>query len=853
MIGSPIDEETAKQLAERFWKAHHIMGVRNGKVYLNKTDEPQFVNLAQQHGYSEFYIFNNTEGKGYVILAADDRITPVLGYSYENNFDAETLPPNLKAWLDGYAEQIRATVRMGIPATDEIHTEWDCLRQGKTLPIKSETAVSPLISTKWNQSPYVNELCPYDYSVNKRTLTGCVATAMAQIMRYWSYPEHGYGSHSYVPTSHPEYGSLYADFSSVNYQWSSMPNTVSSNNNAVATLMYHCGISVDMDYGTPGNPDNGSAAYIIDNNGRPCAESALKTYFDYKSTLHHVIKSNYSDSQWTNAIKNELDNARPILYGGFNTKGGHAFICDGYNNNGYFHFNWGWGGQYNDYFYINTLNPGTYEYSSGQQALIGIEPSHGNGGGGGGGGGSEPENFNLVYYSNLTMDNNEYWFYDDLSVNAKVINVGSVGFNGYIGAGIFRKNENGEYRFLNVMGYWRFLTNTLQPNQYVQGTLECAGGPPYVPGSYGIAMIYSLDGNLWNLIDNQDYHNVFFDIVYAANIETFSDFTITTGNYLYYGETATINVDIINTGNSTFSGKFRVNLANENGSWAQNIAIVNCPSGFDHGYHFTNGCNFTGPITMEPGSYYLELGFQNEGDDGWYYAGASYHQNPVRVEVVAAPVTSDRYETNNSVGSAYKLPVSFSNNSTTVSTTGSNFHDSNDIDYYKIQLNPGKNYIITPRLYDSYNSGNGMYYTVDAQFAYSTDGTNWSMYYDDEMTTNISVAGGSTLYFCVTPYFEGKTGTYLLDINITAGTGVDESDGTRFCVYPNPVSGILNVNCKDYKEIKLINPLGVTVSTCSAEGKETLQFDLSDLPCGTCILQAIGDHHFVTRQVVKTE
>ena len=160
LLSNPIDEATAKQLAENFWKENHIMGVRNGIVFMDKTSEAQFVNVAPQHGYSDFFIFNNTAGPGYVIIAADDCVVPILGYSYENNFDTETLPPNLKEWLNDYAEQIETAVTMRASATAEIRAEWDCLRQGKPLPIKSEKAVTPLISTTWDQSPYYNALCP---------------------------------------------------------------------------------------------------------------------------------------------------------------------------------------------------------------------------------------------------------------------------------------------------------------------------------------------------------------------------------------------------------------------------------------------------------------------------------------------------------------------------------------------------------------------------------------------------------------------------------------------------------------------------------------------------------------------
>ena len=850
LIGGPIDETTAKQLAQNFWKENNTMAVRDGKVFKNQMNEARFVNVAARHGYSEFFIFNNTAGKGYVIMAADDCVTPILGYSYENNFVEGELPPNFKAWLDGYAEQIHAATAMKLNATEEIRTDWECLRQSKTLPIKSEKAVGPLVQAKWNQAPYYNAQCPYDYNANERTVTGCVATAMAQIMKYWSYPEHGLGNHSYVPSSHPEYGTLYVDFSAVTYQWSSMPNSVTSANSAVATLMYHCGVSVDMMYGIPAAPDYGSAAYIIDyGGGRACAETALKTYFDYKSSLHGVKKNDYSDSQWIALLKNELDNGRPMLYGGFSSSGGHAFVCDGYNNNNYFHFNWGWGGNYNDYFYINSLNPSSYNYSQNQQALIGIEPNQNGGGGGGGGSTSD---YKLEYYSSPEMSQTEYWFYDNLSVYAEVANRGGASFSGYIGAGVFRKNENGEYVFLKMMGYWDRTSSPLQPDYYVHGDLECEAGPPYLPGSYCLAMLYSLDGELWNFIDRNNFQDPLFDIIYEQNIETFSDFQILTGDYLYYGIDATVNVSIWNSGSETFYGRFRVNLSNLDGSWAQNIGIYDCSNGLGSDQYYVNGINFTGEITVQPGSYYMELAYQESGESTWYYAGAYAYQNPVRVEVVAASVNSDPYESNNTVSSAYRLPCNITtSNPVTISTTRANLHNGTDIDYYKIQLDAGMNYIITPRLHDSYNTGNSTYYTVDAMYAYSTDGVNWSNFYDD-VTESFFVFGGSTVYFWVMPYFEGKTGTYLLDIKVEPTTGIEESEDSPFSVYPNPVKDMLNVNCKDIEQVSLFNAVGQKIESFRTEGNDKVQIDLSGLSSGVYILQAVSQGHSLTRRIVKT-
>ena len=762
MLGNPVDENTAKQLAQNFRKENNIMGVKGDKVFKKRMDDARFVNVAPLCGYTEFYIFNNEDSKGFVIISADDCVTPILGYSYDNNFVTENLPPNLKCWLDGYAEQIRTAVEMRATATDEIMADWERLRQEKNLPIRSETAVNPLITTHWDQSPYYNALCPV-HPTYGQTVTGCVATAMAQIMKYWSYPEHGYGSNQYTPTQYPELGLQYADFSGTTFQWSQMPTTLYNNNDAVATLMYYCGVSVNMNYGVGYPYDDGSSAYIISYDGylENCAENALKTFFDYKNTLQGLQRINYADSQWITLLKNELNNSRPILYGGFGT-GGHAFVCDGYNNSNYFHFNWGWGGESDGHFAINNLNPNPFgqqqNYSNNQVAIIGIEPNN------------TTYNFDLVYYSTPEMSDDEYWFFDDLSVYAEVWNVGSGAFNGYIGAGIYYEEDpgSGTYYFLDIMDYWDRTSTPLPGTYYVYGDLDCAGGPPYIPGSYAVAMLYSMDCNTWNLIDKGSYDYAYFDIVSSYAINTHSDFSIITNNGVLYQNTdATINVDLINAGSETFYGKFRVNLSNSDGSWVQNIGILECNNGLPANYHYTNGLDFTGTITAPSGTYLLELAYQYEGSSNWYYAGASDYQNPVWVYVAPEPIYADPYEPNNSQNLAYSFTPSFSGNTATINTTGSNLHNSSDVDYYKINLNAGYDYTITPRLHDAFNSGNGNTYSVDGMFAYSTDGVNWSQFYDDVMTGNFSIIDGGMVYFDVISYFEGDIGTYLLSVGIT--------------------------------------------------------------------------------------
>ena len=310
-----------------------------------------------------YYVFS-LQPRGFVIVAADERAEPILGYSYDNPFSVDGMPDNVRYWLNHYVQQIKAAVDNGDQPSAEIAERWTLLKSGQTMPTRSVTAVSPLIQTTWDQNQYYNQFCPADANgPGGHVYAGCVATAMAQIIRYWQWPNQGFNSHSYV---HNNYGTLSVDYNTATYNYSNMPNSLSSSSSStqiaeVAKLIYHCGVAVDMDY-TVG----GSSAYFYP------VVSALSDYFAFKDNGTYVFKSNYSDTEWSNMLKQELDNARPIFYSGQGT-GGHAFVCDGYDNNGNFHFNWGWSGSYNDgYYALDALTPGAHNYSNDQEAIIGI-------------------------------------------------------------------------------------------------------------------------------------------------------------------------------------------------------------------------------------------------------------------------------------------------------------------------------------------------------------------------------------------------------------------------------------------------------------------------------------------------
>ena len=299
---------------------------------------------------NDLYVFNRDEG-GFVIVSADARtVKPVLGYSDNGQFDADNIPPALQYILSAYQEQIdyaRANVAPERGALQSV------------IP-KGTPLVGPLIKTMWSQVDPYNRLCP---GVDGgESYTGCVATAMAQIMNYWRWPERGTGSHTNIFAD-----SLFVDFSQSVYDWDNMaitykPDTPQVKIDAVSRLMYDCGISVNMMYSFH---YGGSYDFFI--------APALVDYFNYSGDARWISRKDY-EKQWDSMMMAELDALRPILTSG----GNHAFICDGYDSQRYFHYNIGWGGDCDGYYLSNAINleNRNLSLSDGQDAVIGIHPDY---------------------------------------------------------------------------------------------------------------------------------------------------------------------------------------------------------------------------------------------------------------------------------------------------------------------------------------------------------------------------------------------------------------------------------------------------------------------------------------------
>ncbi|MBQ0016871.1 MAG: C10 family peptidase, partial [Bacteroidales bacterium] len=367
----PIDSKMALQVAQSFM---------NQKV--PNADKLIWLDPIHPAGYDQLWLFNCLP-QGFVLVAADDAVRPILAYSTDGQFQDKEMPAHIQSWIAGYAAEIRYLQSQHITAGSEASREWDALVDDDPFPSYTAQSVAPMLTTKWNQSPYYNSLCPYSSRAHSRAVTGCVATAMSQIMRYWSHPNHGVGSHSYYCR---DFGTQSADFENTVYQWDMMPNMLTSSSTqaqmeAVATLMYHCGVAVEMGYGV-----DASGAYTYSSSRYyPSVNWALIDYFDYSTDIQGHSKSEYTNSGWIQMLQTELLALRPILYSGSdeNGGGGHAFVCDGFNTSNQFHFNWGWGGSCDGYYVVGQLNPGgngiggnsTYTFNIDNEAITHIIPN----------------------------------------------------------------------------------------------------------------------------------------------------------------------------------------------------------------------------------------------------------------------------------------------------------------------------------------------------------------------------------------------------------------------------------------------------------------------------------------------
>ena len=362
LFAESLDVERAKEYGHKFVKANFSQKVGN-ELELVYT-------MNAENGEPCFYVFNVSD-YGFVMVSATDLVRPILGYSEDGIFETDNIAPGLGFMMEDYQEAISYAIYETAVAPAYVEAEWASLKEtGKLKPQeRAGRKIGPLCPTAWDQSWPYNYYCPTlnkPFASNGKAVVGCVATAMSQIMKFWEHPTKGTGSHTYKPnTDQYVYPELSANFGETTYDWANMPYQIDKNSpqeqiEAVALLGYHCGVAVDMMYDDDGT---GSGAYSVD------VPTAMMQYFGY-------AKSNFKPRTvtadvWDSYIREAIEMGRPIFYSGTsNTGGGHAFVCDGMDENGLFHYNYGWSGS-GDGFFASTAN----DYPNDVGAIFDIMPS----------------------------------------------------------------------------------------------------------------------------------------------------------------------------------------------------------------------------------------------------------------------------------------------------------------------------------------------------------------------------------------------------------------------------------------------------------------------------------------------
>lgn len=597
---SPIDVEKARRVAVNFWERN----VGQSKV--------EFINVSDVFGFTEIYVFNCSDNRGFVIVSGDDVAVPILGYSGEKGvLDGCRFPENMYGWISHYEDEIIAARAVGADADSETLLSWYNLLNdiAPQSGISTSKSVSPLIQTQWNQNEPYNNLCPM--IDGQRAMVGCVATAMAQVMKYWEWPLRGIGAHSYNCTG---VGVVSADFGSTDYDWADMPNGPYSGSiwnetqkAAVSTLCYHAGVSLDMAYGS-----SGSSAYQCD------VPNALTRYFGYAPGMRDRCRRNFSDTIWRSIIIGELDAHRPVLYCGTNQadSGGHCFICDGYNSIDQFHFNWGWGGYGDGYFALNSLTTsaggiggGSYDFNYNQEIITGISSPDGNPNPAGNLDG-------LTMVTNFTTDASQYDYGAAITTDGYVTNYGNSTFNGRIGVAFF----NSSNAIVKVSSY--SIQDGLQSGSSVRLDDVVPGGNPLVSGTYSAKVVYSNDnGATWSVVDPDIFINS-KDITIVPTgesedasyiMEVYQIFALSSS--VSMGGNLTGTCCIANDGQGDFSGMIGVAAYDNSDMYVDMLA--HCSATIPSNHYAVLDINKYIDAPFSPGVYTAKAVFSADGGTTW--------------------------------------------------------------------------------------------------------------------------------------------------------------------------------------------------------------------------------------------
>lgn len=523
------------------------------------AQQPRLTHTFTKDGLNTIYVFNRPTG-GWLLLSADDAAVSVLAYSDSGTFDTTSMPSNVTAWLDFYSGEIAEASKAGVIADPD----------AMTLSTVTKSDIAPMVTTHWNQDAPFNDQCPM--IGNQRTVTGCVATALAQVMNYHRWPAKGYGTVSYEWRNQ----TLSMNLGATTFDWDNMLNDYTSTataaqNTAVATLMKACGYASQMDYALASS--GGSAASYL------YSASSLVDNLYYDKGVRFLQRDYYTLGEWTDLVYGELAAGRPVPYSGSSATGaGHAFVFDGYSQGDFFHVNWGWGGMSDGYFKLTALDPesqgiggGGAGYNINQDILAGLQPAKA---------GSELAVV-IRFDGSFGTDATSYTFNDSYVTFTSPDNGGiwnfSAGPVSFIPA-IKLVDEKGEASYIQAAKLVAMDYKPLQGrssyqvtrSELPQGTYTVT--PAAKVGDKWIDVPTKINASVRALkMTNSGVRTNFEKITAEASL-TATD--ITSSNPVYNGYPCKITANIANTGTAEYLGNVVAVLINSSGSLAANSSPV---------------------------------------------------------------------------------------------------------------------------------------------------------------------------------------------------------------------------------------------------------------------------------------
>ncbi len=591
-----IIENSAPQLLDNSQKAFKSKSFSQKKEMVVASSKMESLKSLYANGQQEAFYVYNAQGGGFMIISADERMQPILGYSNCGSLSADSLPANVKAWMEGYVAEANSPI-------ESTHTASASYSRTKSFTAKN-TMVEPLITSEWGQEYPYNELCP-TLTTGKKSVTGCVATAMAQIMYYYKQPTVGTGSNSY--TTKTNKFEMTRDFSANPFNWSLMKDTYSNSESdetveAIANLMLSCGVSTNMDY-------DGESGTSTDEMMR-----ALLKYFGYDHDMALMTRNYMSNDDWHNALLEQLDNGCPMPIRATSTTGyGHAFVIDGYkfkedSEYPYYHINWGWDGIANGDFLMTNMTYGNHTFSQNLQVIINAKPDDGN-----------DEMPCYLQASSLTPSTNLVDVTKNQKLNIRIdtlINQSCQAFTGTIY--VCLKDGEG-----NATDVYSTTVSDLETSYFFK-VIELTSTFPtsFKSGDYTLAVYASPEGsskrypvNTGNITDTISIiydKNVYFPTVMTQNI----DVTANASNNMTLTAATIMNMDE----QRNFKGTLQMAVADYMGDFITTFGNTqDISNALSYLAYYNKDYTFKGtlPSTIQEGAYKLYLGAQQSGYSSW--------------------------------------------------------------------------------------------------------------------------------------------------------------------------------------------------------------------------------------------